>query len=65
MNQPRKQGNDQLDARPILDEADIGSGEKTPAQHETDALIREIPPLPPSGKPDQESGAPPAKPRPG
>jgi hypothetical protein len=27
-------------------EADIGSGEKTPAEHDTDALIRDIPPLP-------------------
>ncbi len=28
------------------DEADIGSGEKTPGQHDTDELIRQIPPLP-------------------
>ena len=34
---------------PILHEADIGSGERTPAQHETDQLIKEIPPLPPGG----------------
>jgi hypothetical protein len=27
-----------------LHEADIGSGERSPAQHETDAMIREIPP---------------------
>jgi hypothetical protein len=37
--------------RAMLDEADIGSGEKTPAQHETDEMIRQIPPLPPSGGP--------------
>lgn len=37
--------------RPLLDEADIGSGEKTPAQKETEELIRQIPPLPPSGAP--------------
>ena len=30
----------------IWDEADIGSGEKTAGQHETEALIRQIPPLP-------------------
>lgn len=36
-------------APPMLDEADIGSGEKTPAQKETDELIRQIPPLPPAG----------------
>lgn len=35
---------------PILHEADIGSGERTPAQHETDQMIKEIPPLPPSGQ---------------
>lgn len=32
------------DAPPNLHEADIGSGERSPAQHETDAMIREIPP---------------------
>jgi hypothetical protein len=37
--------------RPLLDEADIGSGEKTPAQHETEEMIRQIPPLPASEKP--------------
>jgi hypothetical protein len=35
----------------ILDEADIGSGEKTPAQHETEEIIRQIPPLPKSDTP--------------
>lgn len=29
-----------------LDEADIGSGERSPGQDETDRLIRQIPPLP-------------------
>jgi hypothetical protein len=28
----------------LLHEADVGSGERTPAQHETDQMIREIPP---------------------
>jgi hypothetical protein len=28
------------------DEADIGSGEKSPGQHETDEMIRQIPRLP-------------------
>ena len=27
-----------------LHEADIGSGERSPGQHETDAMIRDIPP---------------------
>jgi len=31
------------------DEADIGSGEKSPGQQETDEMIRQIPPLPDSG----------------
>jgi len=39
----------------MLHEADIGSGERSPAQHETDQMIKEIPPLPPGGnqQPDQ------------
>ncbi|HEU4376843.1 MAG TPA: hypothetical protein VFS02_25325 [Telluria sp.] len=43
--------NDPRTVRPLLDEADIGSGEKTPAQQETEEMIRQIPPLPPSGRP--------------
>jgi hypothetical protein len=31
-------------------EADIGSGEKTPGEHETEEAIRSIPPLPENGK---------------
>ncbi|QJE02928.1 hypothetical protein HH212_25460 [Massilia forsythiae] len=34
----------------MLHEADIGSGERSPAQHETDQMIKEIPPLPADGK---------------
>lgn len=41
---PRPQ--DPQTTRPLLDEADIGSGEKTPAQKETEEIIRQIPPLP-------------------
>lgn len=37
----------------MLHEADIGSGERSPGQHETDQMIKEIPPL--HGKvPDQD-----------
>jgi hypothetical protein len=43
----------------ILDEADIGSGEKTPAEQETEEIIRQIPPLPGSDTPADN-----AKPRP-
>ena len=28
----------------MLHEADVGSGERSPGQHETDEMIREIPP---------------------
>lgn len=46
------------------DEADIGSGEKTPGQHETDELIRQIPPLPDDadGKPAAPPGQAPTSP---
>lgn len=40
--------NEPKSTRAVLDEADIGSGEKTPAQKETEELIRQIPPLPAS-----------------
>lgn len=36
-------------ARPMHDEADIGSGEKSPGHAETEEMIRQIPPLPPGG----------------
>lgn len=35
------------DTRRLSDEADIGSGEKTPGQHDTEEWIRQIPALPP------------------
>ena len=45
MNDPTKA--DPANSRSgIFDEADIGSGEKTPGQHETEEMIRQIPPLP-------------------
>jgi hypothetical protein len=44
-------------APPLTDEADIGSGEKTPAQLETERMIREIPPLPPGGGDGSNSAA--------
>lgn len=45
----RKPTPDPAGARPIFDEADIGSGEKSPGHAETEEMIRQIPPLPPSG----------------
>ena len=53
MNQPATPDQPNT-APPMQDEDDIGSGEKTPAEKETEELIRQIPPLPPAA---------PAKPR--
>lgn len=49
MNHPQRKTDPAEKVPPLLEEADIGSGEKTPAQAETEELIRQIPPLPPSG----------------
>ena len=38
--------------RAFLEEGDIGSGEKTPAQKETEEMIKEIPPLQPGSERD-------------
>jgi hypothetical protein len=40
----------------MLHEADIGSGERSPGQQETDQMIKEIPPL--NGKVPDEDGKP-------
>jgi hypothetical protein len=48
---------DPAGTRPWIDEADIGSGEKTPAQIDTEKLIGQIPPLPGDAPP---APAPPA-----
>ncbi len=48
MNQPTPNVDPKNKGRAMYDEADIGSGEKSPGQHETDEMIRGIPPLPPS-----------------
>lgn len=55
---PREHG--PKSTRPMFDEADIGSGEKTPGQRETEEIIRQIPPLPPSESGDTDD----AKPKP-
>lgn len=46
---------------PMMHEGDIGSGEITPGQHETNEMIKEIPPLPqrsapPFGGAQQDTG---------
>ena len=48
MNDPRKP-DPAADGPNVYHEADIGSGEKSPGELETEEMIREIPPLPPSG----------------
>ena len=49
MNEPTRKVDPAATGRPLLDEADIGSGEKSPGQAETEEMIRQIPPLPASG----------------
>lgn len=46
---------DPTTVRPLLNEADIGSGEKTAAQLETEQMIRQIPPLPESEAADTDA----------
>ncbi len=60
MSNPRQSSDPAAKGGAILHEDDIGSGEKTPGEKETEAMIREIPPLQ-SGersgaKQDQEQG---------
>jgi hypothetical protein len=43
-------------APPMMHEGDIGSGEVTPGQHETNEMIKEIPPLPRGGGSQQDAG---------
>jgi len=57
MNDPTK-ADPPNSRRGLFDEADIGSGEKTPGQHETDEMIRQIPPLPPSNRQSGEGQQP-------
>jgi len=66
MNQTTKPHRDEKAAGGghMLDEADIGSGERTPAQRETDEEIKSIPPLPDDGGPEQGNGKPDEAPRP-
>lgn len=55
MNTPPTPVDPGTGARPMTEEADIGSGEKSPGHAETEAMIRQIPPLPPSGSDDAPS----------
>lgn len=46
MNDPTPNVDPKNKGRVMYDEADIGSGERSPGQHETDEMIRGIPALP-------------------
>ena len=52
MTQPKHKHDPAASGRAFLDEGDIGSGEKTPAQRETEEMIKEIPPLQPGSERD-------------
>ena len=55
---------DPAKAKPMIDEADIGSGEKTPGQLETEKLIKDIPPTQHRDEDDgDEAGGPPDRPQ--
>jgi len=46
MNDPTPNVDPKNKGRAMYDEADIGSGERSPGQHETEEMIRGIPALP-------------------
>lgn len=67
MNHPKRHVDPPNRGRSMYDEADIGSGERTPGEHETEEMIRSInPPRPAADKDGKSEPAPPApaKPRP-
>ena len=52
MNDPTPNVDPKNKGRAMYDEADIGSGERSPGQHETEEMIRGIPALPTDQKKD-------------
>ncbi|QNA88642.1 hypothetical protein G4G28_09330 [Massilia sp. Dwa41.01b] len=52
MNPSHKNTDPAAGSRPYMEEGDIGSGEKTPGQKETEEMIKEIPPLQPGSARD-------------
>lgn len=52
MHPSRKNTDPAASGRAFMDEGDIGSGEKTPGQKETEEMIKEIPPLQPGSAQD-------------
>ena len=55
MNDPTPNIDPKNKGRTMYDEADIGSGERSPGQHETEEMIRDIPPLPSNKQSDERS----------
>lgn len=54
MNDPTRKPDPAAKGPNVYYEADIGSGEKSPGELETEEMIREIPPLPhPGGQGEQ------------
>lgn len=43
-------------SRSMIEEADIGSGERTPGQRETERIVKDIPPQGSSGNSGRDSG---------
>lgn len=58
MNDTTPEGDPKNKGRAIFDEVDIGSGERSPGQQETEELIRGIPALPPSNGDNKEEEGP-------
>lgn len=52
MNQSQHPHDPAASGGAFMDEGDIGSGEKTPAQKETEEMMKEIPPLQPGSERD-------------
>lgn len=63
MNDPTRQVDPAAKGPNVFHEADIGSGEKSPGELETEEMIRQIPPLPPSGSQGQGASGNQDKPR--
>ena len=58
MNEPTSKADPPNKGRVIYEEADIGSGEKSPGQHETEEMIRQIPPLPGANRQSDDGNRP-------
>lgn len=57
MTHPKHHTDPANKGRPYLEEVDIGSGEKSPGELETEEMIRQIPPLPPRNHQAEGAGS--------